>query len=297
MGNTHGGKSSLKDLIEILNARSRRGDSRSPDTVTFGGMTMYLNEQEERYTDWRPSHPVDRVNRYRDVVALAGRIGMSEQATYQLLTEAYRSLNGRENALGKVGILAPARPQPPTPSVTPPSRNDNRPQHPEPLQREAIEIAINPHSYCSLMGITTEHLLALDSRTLSEIVHADRNFIASTTNFWNLPQRERDAVATDVRRDYNASLCYGLGLTGPTNATPTEAFVNGRRGLLRAVELGYDAFGSHTGQLHDRRALTAYGEVAIVINLALNVTGTLTGRGTDSISERTMAFSPDGHKN
>lgn len=74
MGNSQGGKSknlSGQDLIDILNSRSLQGNSNSPDTVNYQGISMYLNEQAGQNSNWRPSYPVERVNRYRDVADMA----------------------------------------------------------------------------------------------------------------------------------------------------------------------------------------------------------------------------------
>lgn len=303
MGNTQGGESKSpagQKLIDILNARSMQGNSHSPDTVTYKGMSMYLNEQMGQSMNWNPSHAIERVNRYHDVSDLVKKIGMSEEAGGKLMAQAYKSLNGRDGALEKANITDPATTR--STQTTPVSNNNSAPgnsgpSHPEELRKQAITLALNPHSYSSLSGMDTQKLLALDTRTLQVVVHADNSFVEATKGHWNLPTGQQQATALNVKTNYNADLCHTLGLAGQTNATPTEAFVNGKDVLLKAVNMGFDVYGQHTGQQPDNKALKAFGEVAMSVNMAANVGTTLTGRGTDSITEQTMMYSPDGHSN
>jgi hypothetical protein len=292
MGNTpsSGESKSLsgEKLIDTLNARSSQGNSHSPDTVTFQGMTMYLNEQGEKPYGWRPSHPVERSIRYGEIQSLVGTIGMSDEAGNKLIANAYKSLNGRDNALGQSGIVDPATIRSTHP--TSPSSDNSAPKHPKELQEAAVKLAVDPHSYCSLSGMTTQKLLALDSRTLDLVVRADNEFVDKTRNNWNLPDGQRQAVATHVRNNYNEDLCTGqLHLAGTSNRTPIDAFLSGKDPAIKAVNQGFDIYGGN------QQALKAFGEVAMSINLATSPSQTLAGRGADTISERTMAFSPDGH--
>lgn len=299
MGNSQGGESktlSGQALIDILNARSMQGNSKSPDTVTYQGIGRYLNEQAGVHSGWNPSHAIERVNRYHDVVDMVDKIGMSEEAGKKLLAQAYKSLNGRDHALENAKIADPSlKREPQTVSNSNAPSHSDKPSHPEELSRQAVTLALNPHSYSSLSGMNAEKLLALDTRTLQAVVHADNTFVEKTQGHWNLPGNQQQATALNVKANYNADLCHNLGLAGQTNATPTEAFVNGKDALLKAVSMGFDVYGQHTGQPPDDKALKAFGQVAMSVNLATSVSTTLTGRGADTISENTMAFSSDGH--
>lgn len=296
MGNSHGGNKT-QEKIDLLNARSGRGNSDSPDTVTLGGFNSYINQNYDfKHDTWRPQGTGERVKRYHDIEALSTEIGMSEKARGNVLAQAYKTLNGRDGALERADIVDPSlkREVQSVPNSNAPS-NSNKPSHPEELSRQAVTLALNPHSYSSLSGMNAEKLLALDTRTLDAVVHADNAFVEQTRGHWNLPGNQQQATALNVKANYNADLCHNLGLAGQTNATPTEAFVNGKDALLKAVNMGFDVYGQHTGHPPDDKALKAFGQVAMSVNLATSVSTTLTGRGADTISENTMAFSADGH--
>lgn len=302
MGNTQGGESKNptgQTLVDILNDRSRQGNSHSADTVTLQGMNMYLNEKAGVYSTWNPSHAFERVNRYLEIQGLAKQIGMSDEAGDKLMAQAYKSLNGRNDALAEAKIADPAtiRSTQTIPNTNTAPNTNSGPSHPEELRRQAVTLAVNPHSYSSLSGMDTQKLLALDTDSLRVVVHADNSFVEKTQGHWNLPVGQQQATALNVKTNYNADLCHSLGLAGQTNATPTEAFVNGKDTLLKAVSQGFDVYGQHTGQAPDDKALKAFGQVAMSVNLATNVSNTLTGRGADTISENTMMYSPDGHSN
>lgn len=223
---------------------------------------------------------------------------MSDEAENKLMAQAYKSLNGHDHTLEKANIADPA--SVPNTHADTISNNNNAPSnsgpsHPEELRKQAITLAVNPHSYSSLSGMDTQKLLALDTKALQAVVYADNSFVEATQGRWNLPTGQQQTTALHVQNNYNADLCHDLGLAGQTHATPTEAFVNAKDALLKAVNMGFDVYGQHTGQQPDDKALKAFGEVAMSVNLATNVGTTLTGRGADTISEQTMAFSSDGH--
>lgn len=298
MGNNQSGEQlknlSGQALIDILNARSLQGNSRSPDTVTYQGIARYLNEVDGKHMSWSPSHDLERQSRYLEVVGIVKKIGMSEEASKKLLGEAYKSLNGRHDALKKEGIpnpLANNQTQTIENNTNAPKKTDVDPI-PEDLKRRAIALAINPHSYCSLSGMTTEQLLLLDKGTLSKVVHADESFVKNTKDHWNLAQQDRGPTASNLRDNYNEDLCTNrekLNLAGVSNRTPIDNFLKGKEIAIKAVEMGLDIYGDNN------KVLKAFGIAAMEINNAMNSSNTLVGRGMDTISEQTMAFSPDGH--
>ncbi len=288
-----GGKAqeSTDKIIEKINNFSSNYGSHDPDRVTLQGMNRYLNQKEERALDQKVgSSPIERKMRYDDIANLATTIGMGDEAKFKLLSSAYTSLNTQAKYLEKANVERPSQaPQVQTPSVVP-SERGNAHQHPRELAESAVNLALNPHSYSSLSGKTANDLLALDSRTLTAVVHADQTFLDKTANHWTLPDHQRAGTAQNINTNYDRQLGVQLGLVGQTNATPQIAFENGKDAAIRAVNLGLDIYGGP-----NQSVLKAFGQAALSINLATEPSQTLAGRGANTISEQTMSHNPDGH--
>ena len=290
---TQGGKAqdSTDQIIEKINNLSGNYGSHDPDRVSLQGVNRYLNQKEEKALDQKVgSSPIERKMRFDDIAGLASTIGMGDDAKFKLLTGAYNSLNTQAKYLERAGVERPTQaPQAQTPSVVQPERS-NAPQHPRELAESAVNLALNPHSYTALSGRTANDLLALDSRTLTAVVHADQTFLDKTANHWTLPANQQAGTAQNVANNYDRQLAVQLGLVGQTNATPQMAFESGKGAAINAVNQGLDIYG---GQ--NQSVLKAFGEAAININLAVEPSQTLAGRGASTISEQTMSHNPDGH--
>lgn len=294
-GSGGNGGSSGGELIEKLNNYSGNYGSTDPNRVTYTGMSKYLNQEAGKSLDTRVgSNSVERAIHYSSIQSLAEKIGMDDNPKYKLLNDSYNTLNTQKRYLEEAHIDRPGQPGSKTQS-TGANNREALPEHPKELHKAAVELAVNPHSYTSLSGMKAQDLLKLDTSTLHKVVHADTEFVEKTKDAWNLPQDERGKTAVHVGSNYNGDLCHSLGLAGQTNATPTEAFVKGKDALLNAVNQGFDVYSQHTGHAPDSKILKAFGDVAMNVNLAKDPAQTLTGRGADTISENTMAFSSDGH--
>lgn len=292
MGSANGGQSKTQQLIVKVNNLSGAFDSDRADDATYKGMSRYLNEQDGKHMNWFPDTKEARVNRYHALDALSGNMGMSERHRNEVLTQAYKSLNGQD-ALKNAGIDPPGQP----------ARNDNaarasssapsQSQHQHPKEvRESLDVLLaNPRSFLSLSGHKAEDLLKLSTKDLSAAVDADKTFVRDAAQYWNLSAEQRGATADHVRGNFNAELSYKLGLTGVTNATPTHAFVAGKEAAVNAVNQGYNIY---SGPTHTE-ALKVIGQASVSINLAVAQQMTLTGRGVDSLTEQTMSQNPDGH--
>lgn len=289
MGNTIGGNRNLagQKLIDLLNARSGRGTSNSPDTVTYAGMCIYLNEIDEKFDRWSPETQLESAMRYKDIVNLAEKIGMGEKAREKLLIEAYKSLNGRKKFLEAEGIVNPAakREKDNGPVIANPSGQKQPPEHPKELMEAAIKLAMNPHSYCALSGMNAEFLLALDTKTLKIVVNADTTFVETTANCWNLPLMARKKAEGDVEKHYNEKMCAYFGLGYITNHIPVTAFLKGKPVLIKAVDNGFNIYEKNSDDLLQSKALKAFCQVASTISLTVNSTNTQAGRGVGSLFE------------
>ncbi len=286
-----GGKfESTAEIIAKINNYSQNYGSKDPNDASVQGMNRYLNEKEGLARDQRVgSSPIERSSRYASIEALSSSIGMDGEARFKLLTNAYNSLNTQQRYLEQAHIEKPTR-ETATHTVSS-SRTEEGPKHPESTRQAAIALAVDPHSYCSLSGMTTKDLLALDTKVLDTIVKADQAFVSSTSGYWTLPESRRESTGEHLKQNYTRELAVEIGLAGQSNATPQDAFMSGKSAALNAVSLGYDIY--QGGRNTD--ALKAFGEVAMSVNLAKDPSHTLAGRGADTISERTMSFSPDGH--
>ncbi|RDZ28505.1 hypothetical protein [Lysobacter silvisoli] len=292
MGSANGGQSKTQELIVKVNNLSGAFDSDRADDATYKGMNRYLNGKDSQHMNWFPDTKDARVNRYRDITALAGDMGMSEQHRHEVLTQAYKSLNGHD-ALKDAGIAPPGQParkdDAARASSSVPSQSAH--EHPKDVRQDLDALLSNPRSFLSLSGHKAEDLLKLSTKDLGAAVDADKTFVRDAAPYWNLPGEQRQATASHVRDNFNAELSYRLKLTGVTNATPTHAFVAGKETVVSAVNQGYNIY---SGPNHTE-ALKAIGQASISINLAVGQQMTLAGRGTDSLAEQTMSQNPDGH--
>lgn len=284
-------------LIGQLNDYSGNYGSTDPNRVTYAGMSKYLNQDAGKSLDTRVgSNSVERAMHYSSIQSLAEKIGMDDSPKYKLLNDSYNNLNTQKRYLEEAHIDRPGQPGSKTQS-TGANNREALPEHPKELHKAAVELAVNPHSYTSLSGMKAQDLLKLDTDTLQKVVMADTAFVEKTKNAWNLPQDERGKTAVHVGNNYNSSLCHDLGLAGQTNSAPTDAFVAGKGPLINAVSQGFDVYSLHTGQKQDNKALMAFGEVAMSMDMAKNPGQTLAGRGADTLTEKYMEYSPDGHSN
>ena len=289
MGNSHGGNKT-QEKIDLLNARSGNGNSQSPDTVTLKGFNSYINQNNDlKHDTWIPQLPHERVKRYHDIDSLSREIGMSDRARDRIMQSAYTSLN-RKGDLEAAGIVDPATVKHEEPK---PRAQDSAPSHnqSEETVRQVKDLLSNPHSYFSLSGEKLENLLQKEPGKLNEAILADQRFVDATRDFWNLPSGQRQQTAAHIRTHYNEELCTDqLHLAGSSNRTPIDNFMKGKDAAINAVQNGFNIYGGE-----NQEALKAFGQVAMSVNNAINSSHTLAGRGADTISEQTMAFSPDGH--
>lgn len=289
MGNSHGGNKT-QEKIDLLNARSGHGNSQSPDTVTLKGFNSYISQTYDlKHDAWVPQHPHERVKRYGDIESLSREIGMSDRARDRILQSAYTSLN-RKGDLEAAGIVDPATVKREEPKSRAQESAPNHNQSEETV-KQVKELLSNPRSYFSLSGEKLENLLQKEPGKLGEAILADRRFVEATKDHWNLDPSQRNQTAANVRINYNEELCTGqLHLAGTSNRTPIDNFMKGKDAAIRAVEQGFNIYGGE-----NQEALKAFGQVAMSVNNAINSSHTLVGRGADTISEQTMAFSADGH--
>lgn len=227
---------------------------------------------------------------------------MSDSHRLDLLKEGYGALNGsgRTRHLENAHIPAPSLARPTDAaqaSSSAPAASSSAPAQPEhaPKTVEDLDTLGNPRSYVSLSGQKREHLMALQSNRLAEVVNADLDFVAKSGPFWNLDASKQQATANHVAGNFNAELCHKVGAAFATNAAPTAAFVAGKDAAVSAVHLGYNLYAPDASG--SPAALKLFGQTAVAINLATSPQTTMAGRGVDSIQELSMGFSPDGHAN
>lgn len=296
-GGGSGGGGSTGGLIVQLNNYSERYGSKDPNTVTYRGMSRHLNQEEgKEFNSAVGGSPLERAMRYSGIQSLAEKIGMDDGPKFKLLNDSYTTLDTQMRYLGQAGIDKPGQPGSKT-QTTGADKREALPEHPKELHKAAVELAVNPHSYTSLSGMKAQDLLKLDTETLQKVVIADTAFLEKTKNAWNLPQQEQGATVAHIKNNYTEELCHKLGLAGQTNSTPTEAFMKGKGALIDAIGQGFDVYGKHPALADNQEILKAFGGVAMSVHMAKDPSQTLAGRGADTLTEKYMAHSPDGHSN
>ena len=280
-----------QELTEELLRYSKKYGSTQADDVSLGGINAYLDKQYGPVRKGMDDKGFEHKFRYDKIEELSGEIGMSDGRRGKLLSDAFRNLN-RTGELDKAEVPDPAA-RKETQSEPTAKPKVELPQHDKVIVDGLTTLLDNPRSYLSLSGQKMEHLLSRDAGTLRNVIHADETFMDATRNFWTLPEGHRQGVVQNLQNNYNEDLCTShLHLAGTSNRTPIESFLKGKEAAMNAASQGLDIYGGTNNEV-----LKSFGYAAMGVNLALNTSGTLAGRGADTMAEQTMAFSPDGHSN
>lgn len=296
MGNSSdkqpGSDTKKQEMIAELLRYSGKFDSVKADDVSLSGMNKYLDKQYGAIRRGVDDDGFEHKFRYNKIEALSEEIGMSEGRRAKFLSDAYTNLN-RTGELDKAHVPDPAAARKEAQSEPIAKPRVELPQHDKSIVESLTALLDNPHSYLSLSGQKMEHLLSRDAGTLRSVIHADDSFVEATRKFWTLPEDRRQNVVQNIQNNYNEELCTNhLHLAGTSNRTPIESFLGGKQAAMNAAERGLDLYGGTNNEV-----LKAFGYAAMGVNLSLNTAGTLAGRGADTMSEQTMAFSADGHSN
>lgn len=280
--------SSKESLQACLLRHSGKPVSSSADKVTLEGLQAYMPSTEAMINSHYAKRE-DKVKSYKTIVKLTGEIGMSEDRQYEICLTAFRNLNRHTGTLSAANIAEPVRPGQAKPVASPP--NAEPVKLPEAVRRELQGLLANPHSFLALGGRDLKSYQDCDPKLLMAAINADQGFLRKSAGHWALPpdQAFRNELAESWKTHLSSSQARTGGGVGATNAVPFEAIRNAQAELSNAIKGGYD--------IRIPQAQADFAQVALSVNLALNSSHTLAGRGTDSITEQTMMFSADGHSN
>jgi hypothetical protein len=276
-----------ESLTDSLLRHSGKSYSKDPDLITLEGVRAYIkSDQAAGNMHFVPIGK--KVEEYRMIDSLTKISGMSGQRKYELCSEAYSRLNNTGHLLSDAGIERPKSPQS-IASSSAPSNTNTVSKLPPGTAQELDALLSNPHSFLALSGRKRESFEDCDPSKLNAAIVADKAFLVEGAGYWTLAPQDRQTVATGWASHLNTSNVLETGLVGATNQTPLHAITGAKTELVNAIQGGYD--------IRSEGALSAFAKAAAGVNLAINSTNTLAGRGTDSISEQTMLYSPDGHNN
>ena len=243
-------RKSTEQIIREACQYSGHYQTPSADHISYAGLSICLNLEAGKAMSWRPGTSDERIARYRAVEKLSGELGMSDGHRLDLLKEGYGALNGsgRTRHLENAHIPAPSLARPTDAaqaSSSAPVASSSAPAPPEhaPKTVEYLDTLLgNPRSYVSLSGQKREHLMALQTNRLAEVVNADLDFVAKSGPYWNLEPSKQQATADHVSDNFNAELCQKAGVAFATNAVPIAAFVAGKDAAVNAVHQGYNIY-------------------------------------------------------
>ncbi|MEI2455003.1 MULTISPECIES: hypothetical protein [Lysobacter] len=287
-GSSTDNASSKESLKDCLLRYSGKAAGSAPEKITLEGIQAYMTSNDAFLRNHYAARE-DKVNSYKTIASLTREVGMSEDRQYELCLSAYRNLNRYAGKLSAANIPEPVAPGQAKSVAS--SSNAEQSKLPQAVRRDLQGLLDNPHSFFALGGRDIKSYENCDPKLLTAAIKADQSFVQNSAAHWSLPpdQAARNTLADRWRDHLNSPQARNEGGVGATNAVPFEAIKNAQTELSNAIKGGYD--------IRLPQAQADFAQVALSVNLAINASHTLAGRGTDSITEQTMMFSPDGHSN
>lgn len=280
-----GGSTGRMTLDQRLLTHSRQSTDASPDKITLSGIKDYMGSNDA-LSSGHYSNRTDKVEAYNTLSRITLASAMSDEHRYDLRTQAYRDFNRNGAILEKAGIEPPQPPQKEQAATS----SQTASKLPEDIQRDLKALLANPHSFLALSGKGIEAYENCQHKDLRSAIHADQAFVEKGAKYWTLPDDGRRAgIAESWSGHLQSSDAHNSVGVHATNRTPIDAIRGAQAQLTTAINGGYD--------ITQQGAQTAFSQAALGVNLALNSSQTLAGRGADTVTEQTMLQSPDGHSN
>lgn len=272
-------------LDQRLLAHSKQSTDADPDKITFAGLKEYMGSNEA-FSAGHYSNRSDKAQAYNTLLKITLESSMSDEHRYDLRTQAYRDFNRNGAALERAGIQPPQAPQKEQAATS----SQTASKLPEDVQRDLKALLANPHSFLALSGKGIEAYENCQHKDLRNAIHADQTFVKDGAQYWTLPDDGRRAgLAESWAGHLQSPETHNAVGAHTSNRTPIDAIRGAQAQLTQAINGGYD--------ITQQGAQTAFSRAALGVNLALNSSQTLAGRGADTVTEQTMLQSPDGHSN
>ncbi|WP_394540284.1 hypothetical protein PRJ39_06680 [Lysobacter enzymogenes] len=272
-------------LDQRLLVHSHQSTDASPDKITLSGLKDYMGSNDALGAG-HYSNRNDKVEAYNTVSRITLASSMSDEHRLDLRRQAYRDFNRNGAVLERAGIEPPQSPQKEQAATS----SQTASKLPEDIQRDLKALLANPHSFLALSGKGIESYENCQHKDLRSAIHADQTFLEKGATYWTLPDDgKRAGLAESWANHLQSSETHNAAGAHTSNRTPIDAIRGAQAQLTEAISGGYD--------ITQRSAQAAFSEVALGVNLALNASQTLAGRGADTLTEQTMLQSPDGHSN